>query len=71
MADTKISELTSITGANVNDTADELAIVDTSATQTKKITRAELFQDVDKIKVGDGAEGGGSGDDLSISKDQV
>jgi hypothetical protein len=49
MADTKISELTSITGANVDDTADELAIVDDSATQTKKITRAELFSGVDKI----------------------
>ena len=71
MADTKISELTSITGANVNDTADELAIVDDSATQTKKITRAELFQDVLKIKVGGGADGAGNADELVASKDQT
>lgn len=47
MADKKISELTSITGANVSDTNDTIAIVDSSAGQTKKITRAELFKDVD------------------------
>jgi len=70
MADTKISELTSITGANVNDTADELAIVDGSATQTKKITREELFQGVSKAKVGTGADANGNADELVISKDQ-
>ena len=43
MADTKISALTSLTGANTASTTDVLAIVDTSATTTKKITRAELF----------------------------
>lgn len=47
MADKKISELTSITGANVSDTNDTIAIVDSSAGQTKKITRGELFKDVD------------------------
>lgn len=41
MADTKISDLTSITGA---DTAadDDFVVVDTSAAQTKRITRAQL-----------------------------
>lgn len=37
----KISELDALTGANTA-TADELAIVDTTATQTKRITRDEL-----------------------------
>jgi hypothetical protein len=41
MADQKISELTALTGANVADT-DLLPIVDTSATETKKITFAEF-----------------------------
>jgi len=40
-ADTKISDLTAITGANTA-TADEFAIVDTDVTTTKRITRAEL-----------------------------
>ena len=41
MADTKISDLTAITGA---DTAadDDFVVVDTSAAQTKRITRDEL-----------------------------
>jgi len=47
MADKKISELTNITGANVSDANDTIAIVDSSAGQTKKITRGELFKDVD------------------------
>ena len=41
MADTKISDLTALTGANVADD-DEFVIVDTSAAQSKRITRAEL-----------------------------
>jgi hypothetical protein len=41
MADKKISELTALTGANVADT-DLLPIVDTSATETKKITFGEF-----------------------------
>jgi hypothetical protein len=41
MADKRISELTALTGANVADT-DLLPIVDTSATETKKITFAEF-----------------------------
>ena len=43
MADTKISDLTALTGANVASATDVLAIVDTSVTTTKKITRAQLF----------------------------
>lgn len=42
MADTKISGLTALTGANVDTAADVLAIVDDSVTTTKKITAAEL-----------------------------
>jgi hypothetical protein len=41
MADSKISELTALTGANVaND--DEFAIVDTSGTETKRIIASEM-----------------------------
>ena len=43
MADKKISELTSMTDSQVDDANDTLAIVDTSAGQTKKITREELL----------------------------
>jgi hypothetical protein len=41
LSDKKISELTALTGANVADT-DLLPIVDTSATETKKITFGEF-----------------------------
>ena len=51
MADQKISELTALTGANAADD-DVLAIVDTSAVETKKITRSELFTDTPTILVG-------------------
>jgi len=47
MADRKISELTNITGADVDDTNDEIAIVDASESETKAITREELFKDID------------------------
>ena len=43
MADKKISELTSMTDSQVDDANDTLAIVATSAGQTKKITREELL----------------------------
>ena len=43
MADKKISELTSMTDWQVDDANDTLAIVATSAGQTKKITREELL----------------------------
>src|SRR6056297_2111676 len=47
MTDKKISELTAITGADVDDANDVIAIVDSSASETKKITRTELFSGVD------------------------
>ena len=46
MADKKISQLTNITGADVVDSTDELAIVDASSNETKAITREELFKSV-------------------------
>jgi trimeric autotransporter adhesin len=46
MSDQKISELTALTGANVADT-DLLPIVDTSATETKKITFGEFKSALD------------------------
>lgn len=42
MADTKISALTALTGANVDPVADVFPIVDTSVTTTKKILVSEL-----------------------------
>ena len=42
MANAKISALTALTGANVEQTADSLAIVDASVTTTKKILVSEL-----------------------------
>ena len=48
MADAKISALTSLTGAGAAQD-DLLAIVDTSAATTKKITREEFFKSVDYI----------------------
>ena len=71
MTDRKISELTSITGANVDDAADELVIVDTSATETKKITRGELFKDISTdITLGDNDKAiFGAGSDLQIYHD--
>jgi hypothetical protein len=48
MADTKISALTSLTGAGAAQD-DLLAIVDVSASTTKKITRAEFMSSLDKI----------------------
>ena len=46
MTDKKISQLTNILGSNVDDTNDELAIVDASSNETKAITRAELMSSV-------------------------
>jgi len=48
MPDTKISALTSLTGAGAAQD-DVIAIVDTSALTTKKITREEFFKSVDYI----------------------
>lgn len=46
MADQKISQLTPLTGANVDDDNDTFIIVDASNQDNKSITRAELFQRV-------------------------
>ena len=51
MADKKISELNSLTGANAAD-GDLVAIVDVSATETKKITRSEFFKNTPNIGIG-------------------
>jgi len=52
MADLKISELSALTGANLA-AADELAIVDNSASETKKITVSDLIDSgVDLISAG-------------------
>jgi hypothetical protein len=58
MANTKISALTSLTGATTDAANDVLAIVDTSATTTKKITVAELL-------IGQGVTGTNSGDETA------
>lgn len=56
MTDKKISELTSITGANVVDTSDVLLIVDSNTSESKKITREELFKGIDgEVEVLSGA----------------
>ena len=54
MADTKISALNALTGAN-SAVDDVYAIVDTDATETKKQTRAELFKGVPNLEVSGGA----------------
>lgn len=46
MAEKKISELTAITGGELAGD-DVLLIVDTSATQTKKLSKNELFQQIE------------------------
>ena len=76
MANLKISELTALTGAN--SAADDLVvIVDTSAAQTKKMTRAELvaaltsgnFTFLDSSGATDNRLVFGAGTDLSIYHD--
>ena len=42
MADTKTSDLTALTGANLDNDADVLPVVDTSVTTLKKITGSQL-----------------------------
>jgi hypothetical protein len=54
MTNKKISELTNITGSNVDDANDEIAIVDASASETKAITRAELFSSVSGMSLSGG-----------------
>ena len=50
MADTKISALTAITGANLA-TGDLFPVVDVSVTTTKSVTRAEMFQATPSVDV--------------------
>ncbi len=68
MADQKISELNALTGVNAADD-DALAIVDTSATETKKITRAQLFTDTPSIDVSGNITVSGTVDGRDVSAD--
>ena len=54
MADKKISELNSITGSQVDDANDKIAIVDSSGSETKSITRSELMSSVEGITATEG-----------------
>jgi len=51
MTDKKISELNSITGSQVDDANDKIAIVDSSASETKSITRAQLMSSVSSMSI--------------------
>lgn len=67
MADSKISQLTALTAVDVAST-DVFAIVDTSATTTKKISAADLAEFIANSGVIAGviaALGGGDPDDAS------
>ena len=68
MADKKISELNSLTGANAAD-GDLVAIVDVSATETKKITRSEFFKSVPSIDGGIVFNESGADVDFRIESD--
>ena len=68
MADRKISELVSLTGANAA-TGDLLPIVDISATETKKITREEFFTSIPSIDVTGNIAVGGTVDGRDIAAD--
>ena len=46
MADKKISQLTALSAANLAPSTDVLAIVDTSATETKKIAAQDIVNGV-------------------------
>ena len=52
MADAKISELTELTTGQLAPTADVVAVVDTSAGQTKKITAQNLMIDAGAATTG-------------------
>jgi len=49
MADKKISELNPITGSEVDDANDKIAIVDSSSSETKSVTRSELMSSVESV----------------------
>jgi hypothetical protein len=69
MADKKISQLTTLTGVNVDDANDKIAIVDTSAAETKSITRQELFTSVAQISVDGNITVGGLVDGRDVAAD--
>lgn len=52
MADKKISELTELTSGQLDPNNDVVAVVDTSATQTKKITAQNLMIDAGAATTG-------------------
>jgi hypothetical protein len=68
MADKKISELNSLTGANAAN-GDLVAIVDVSATETKKITRSEFFKSIPSIEGGTVFNETGADVDFRIESD--
>lgn len=51
MPDSTINGLTALTGANVDNNADQIPIWDNSAATTKKISRNELFSSVESLSV--------------------
>jgi len=69
MTDKKISQLTNITGSNVDDANDELAIVDASSNETKAITRAELMSSVATIDVSGNVTVEGTVDGRDVAAD--
>ena len=71
MADKKISQLTALTGVNVDDANDKIAIVDTSAVETKSITRQELFTSVAQISVDGNITVGGLVDGRDVAADGI
>src|SRR3990167_8930363 len=66
MADTKTSDLTSLTGANVVQTTDVIPIVDTDATTLKKILVSEMAQAIEILATEQASTSGTSIDFTSI-----
>src|SRR3990167_10877162 len=66
MADTKTSDLTSLTGANVVQTTDVIPIVDTDVTTLKKILVSELAQAIEILATEQASTSGTSIDFTSI-----
>ena len=68
MAEKKISELVSLTGAQ-SATGDLLPIVDISAVETKKITRDEFFKNIPALAVNGNITVGGTVDGRDVAAD--
>jgi len=66
MADSKISALTALTGANVEHTADSMVIVDDSVTTTKRILVSELAKGLHVLGTEQASTSGTSIDFTSI-----